>query len=152
MKEKKDIIKKKNLSMEEKEKVNIIEKELSQACEDREWEKLENVLGSLETNSGGTDNLNVWRELRKAFTKKVKSVPTGFKNIEGKTVTNSKEKKKVILKHFVHRMRKRQAVEEVKDILNTKKETFALKLEMAKNNKSPPIQMEELEKVLKSLK
>ena len=49
-------------------------------------------------------------------------------------------------------MRKRQAVEEVKDILKTKKETFALKLEMAKNNKSPPIQMEELEKVLKSLK
>ena len=152
MTEKKNIIKKKILSVEDKKKIDIIEKEISQACKDKEWEKLENTLGSLEANNGGTNNTNVWKELRKAYPKKVSSVPTGVKNIEGKIITNSKEKKKVILKHFFHRMRKRPVVEEVKTILNTKKETFRLKLDNARKNKSPPIDMKELEKVLKSLK
>ena len=121
MTEKKNILKKNNLRVDEKKKIYIIEKEISQACEDKEWEKLENTLGSLEANNGGTNKTNVWKELRKAYPKKVNSVPIGVTNIEGKIITNSKEKKKVILKHFVHRMRKRPVVEEVRNILGTKK-------------------------------
>ena len=49
-------------------------------------------------------------------------------------------------------MRKRPEKQEVKEILTLKEETFKLRLDMAKKRKSPPIHMEELEKVLKALK
>ena len=108
--------------------------------------------GSLETDHGGTNNNNVWKELKKAFPKKTRPVPIGVENVEGKLITNPKEKKDVILKHFLHRMRKRTPKEEVKDILNIKEETFKTRLELAKKKKSHPIDVQELDKALKSLK
>ena len=39
-------------------------------------------------------------------------------------------------------MRKRPEKQEVKDIISLKEETFKLRLEMAKNRKSPTINME----------
>ena len=67
MKEKKDILKKKKLNEVDKKTIDKIDEHLQEACEDREWEKLVKVLGSLETESGATNNTNVWKEFRKAF-------------------------------------------------------------------------------------
>ena len=109
--------------------------------EDREWEKLVKVLGTLETDRGDTNNTSVWREMKKAFPNKSKPVPTGVNNIENKTVTNPTEKKTVILNHFLHRMRNRPVNKEVREILEIKMETFKLRLAASKSKKSPPICM-----------
>ena len=45
--------------------------------------------------------------MREAFPKKFKALPGGVTNIEGKLITNPKEKDRSILNHFNHRMRKR---------------------------------------------
>ena len=49
-------------------------------------------MGELELG-GGTNNTNVWKQMRKAFPKKVKSLPTRVKNEQGKVITNPAEKK-----------------------------------------------------------
>ena len=73
-------------------------------------------------------------------------------NIRGKVITNPDEKKKVILKHFEDRMRKRQTVGEMKEIMQINDELFQERLKEATSTKSKPFYMVELEKVLKSLK
>ena len=66
------------------------------------------TLGQLESEGGQTNNINIWKQLRKSYPKKSKPLPTGILNIKGKIVTNPDEKKQVTLKHFKHRMRKRK--------------------------------------------
>ena len=70
----------------------------------------------------------------------------------GKVITNPKEKKIVTLDHFSHRMRKRKVKEEVKELIDLNFDLFEKRLIESKNNKSPPFEIEELKKVLKSFK
>ena len=77
MNEKRVLMKNKN---PDKERVVYLEKKICEACEEREWGKLVDVLGSLKTDHGGTNNTNVWKEMRKAFPKKTRAVPMGQTN------------------------------------------------------------------------
>ena len=90
MKEKKEIIKKRKLGEYDKEIIDEIDRKIGEECEDKEWKKLMNVLGSLETDRGDTNNTNVWRELRKAFPNKTRQTPTGVMNIENQDNNKSK--------------------------------------------------------------
>ena len=49
-------------------------------------------------------------------------------------------------------MRKRPTHQDVPDIVKIQEETFKMRIEQARKNKSPEFTMAELEKVLKSLK
>ena len=152
MQNKKNILKKKEISKEDNDKIELLDKEITLACEDKEWEKLVKVLGSLETNTGCTNNTNVWKEMAKAYPKKSKALPTGVKNVENKVITNPKEKKTVILDHFLDRTQEKPPHEDVKNVLDLENKTFELRLESSKRCKSPPIEMNELETAIKSLK
>ena len=90
--------------------------------------------------------------MRKAFPTKSKPLPTGVKNREGKLITNSKEKRKVTVEHFEHRMRKRKIKEEATEVDELDTQLFEKRIKEAMTNKSPVFEMKELEKVLKSLK
>ena len=90
--------------------------------------------------------------MRKAYPKINKPLPTGVKNIKGKIVTNHIEKKKVTIKHFQHRMRKRKVHEQVENIEKSNIILFEERLLEAKKKVSPPFSANELNKVLKELK
>ena len=152
MEEKKILLKKRGISVEEKVRVLEIDEEITQECEDKEYDKLVKTLGELESETGQTNNTNIWRQLRKSYPKKSKPIPTGIKNIKGKVITNPDEKKKITLNHFRHRMRKRPRKQEVKDILYDQEQLFEVRLKHAKENKSDDFHGGELEKVLKNLK
>ena len=152
MNEKKKLVKQKNVSSREEERIDEIDDNISKECSDLEFEKLVKVLGELETESGGTNSTNVWKEFRKAYPKKSRPVPTGVKNIQGKVITNPEEKKTITLNHFKHRMRKRPTHKEVSDIVKVQDKTFLMRIEHARKNKSEEFTMAELEKVLKNLK
>ena len=77
------------------------------------FEKLKTVIGEFENEP----NTNMWRELRKAYPKVNKTLPTGVKDIHEKVVTNPNEKNKVTLKHFEHRMRKRKIHKDVEEVV-----------------------------------
>ena len=118
MNEKREIIRNKLKSEDDMVKLDNLNKAITNQCEDKEFEKLQKVLGEIETVSGSTNVTNVWKEMKKAFPKKSKPLPSGVLNIIGKIITNPEEKKKVVLNHFEHRMRKRPVVEYVKEILD----------------------------------
>ena len=148
MNAKKLITRKRKLEQEDEENIDEIEKEITKEIADREYEKLENVMGNLDLDT----NTNIWKEMHKAYPSKSNPLPTGVKNAQGKLITNPKEKRKVTLEHFQNRMRKRDIKDDTKEVddLNTK--LFNKRLYLAKLNKSPPFEIKELEKVLKSLK
>ena len=134
------------------DKLEEIEKHITEECASKEYEKLVKVINDLETEAGGTDSTNVWKQFRKAYPKKNKPIPTGVKNLKGKVITNPEEKKTVTLKHFKHRLRKRPNHEDTEEIAIVNEDTFIKRIEAAKLNQSPPFSMTELNKVLKNLK
>ena len=152
MHEKKMIMKKTKLKVEDWKMIDKIEKEISTEVEDKEFDKIKKTLGEFETKNGKINSTNVWKELKKAYPRKTKPLPSGVKNIKGKVITNPVEKKKVTLKHFQHRMRKRPVKDEIEKVAEENKNVFQKRLEDSKNKKSTPFQMIELDNVLKSLK
>ena len=91
-------------------------------------EKLERVLGELDTTGNGTNYTNVWKELRKAYPKNTHVLLTGVKNYKGKLITNPNEKKSVLLDHFQHRMRKQGVKDEIREIEKVNNELFEKRL------------------------
>ena len=148
MNKRKVILQKRKLNPKDLKDIEVIENEISVECEDREFKKLHNVLGSLSERDG---NSNIWRQMRKSFPKKTKPLPTGVKNVDEKVITHPKEKKQVILKHFVHRMRKRPVKNDVKNIIKLNQEIFDQRIKHARSVKSSPFSMIELETTLKNL-
>ena len=72
--EKKQLLKQASLSPHEVvDKVEVIDQMISKECEDKEFEKLVNVVSEPDTEVGGTDSTNVWKQFRKAYPKKIKS-------------------------------------------------------------------------------
>ena len=117
---KKTILRKKVLTQEDDESIDKIEREITEEISDKEFEKLENVLGDLGTDT----NTSIWKEMRKAFPSKNKPLPTGVMNNHGKVITHPKEKRDVTLAHFEHRMRKRAVKEEVIELEELNKNVF----------------------------
>ena len=148
MEDKKLILKGKDMSEEKEERIDRIEALITNEIAELEFEKLRTVIGDIDNEP----NLNMWREMRKAYPKVNKPLPTGVKDINGKVVTNPIEKKKVTLKHFQHRMRTRKIHEKVEEVDKLNKLLFEERLKEAKLNVSPPFSVNELDKVLKELK
>ena len=148
MRKRKTLLRKKTLSEDDEIEIYQIEQEISDEIADREFKKLEEVVGELDDNT----HTNIWKEMKKAFPSKQKPLPTGVKNIKGKLITNPEEKKKITLEHFEHRMRKRAIKEDIIEIRKLHETLFEERLNKAKHMTSDPFDMEELNKVLKSLK
>ena len=111
MQDKNNILKKKHREKDDMDKVDEIDKMIREECQDKEMEKLQNVIGNLDLNNGGTNNTNIWKQMKKTFPRKTRPIPTGVMNKEGKVITNPIEKKNVILEHLKNRMRKRPVKE-----------------------------------------
>ena len=120
MEEKKMILKQNKLSIEDEKKVEEIEKLITHEIAEKEFNKLKEVVGDFDSEP----NNNMWRELRKAYPKEHKPLPTGVKDIKGKVITNPKEKEKVTIEHFKHRMRKRKYMVNVEELANMSEVLF----------------------------
>ena len=140
--------KKRHLSAEDYKALDELEAKISGECEEKEWEKLREVLKGLDTSERNTQ---IWKQMKRAYPNKTKPVPTGVMNIEGKVITNPKEKRKVILDHFTHRMRKRPVMDEIREISDLNEQLCQKGLKLAKNVRSQPFTIEELEATLKTL-
>ena len=139
--ERKILLKKKTPSDNDIAMLEKIENQVSIEIEDKEFKKLQSSLSNLESEKGGTNFTSIWKEVRKAYPKQVKPLPTGVMNMMGKVITNPKEKKLVTLDHFAHRMRKREVKDEVKEVISLKYELFEKRLKESKEKKSPQFEL-----------
>ena len=112
---KRTILKKQHLSAEDHKTIKRLDEEIGNECEEKEWQTLKEVLQGLDTSER---NNNIWKQMKKAYSNKVKPIPAGVENLEGKIITYPKEKEKNILDHFIHRMRKRPIKNNIKYIID----------------------------------
>ena len=82
------------MSVEDLDKIQDLDMVKTKECENKEYEKLVNILGSLETIEGSTHNTNIWKQMKKFFPNKSKPITTEVLNIEKKGYTQPKRKKK----------------------------------------------------------
>ena len=73
------IFKQKIVTEENKREIEEIEQNITKEISEKEFEKLKTVIGEFENEP----NSNMWRELRKAYPKVNKPLPTGVKDIKG---------------------------------------------------------------------
>ena len=73
-------------------------------------------------------------------------------NLDGKLITSEKEIEKLAINVFENRLKNRDMKIELSELREDKEFLFKLRLEKAKQNKTPPWTLKELEKVLKYLK
>ena len=60
-------------------KLEDIDKQISEECSNKEFEKLVNVVGDLDSVGGGTNSTSIWKQFQKAYPKKTNPIPTGIK-------------------------------------------------------------------------
>ena len=95
----------------------------------------------------------MWKLKKKLFPKKACALPSAKINYRGKIVTEPKELKKLIGEEYGRvRLRKRPTHPLNQEGKQIRKLLLKLKLMIASQRKTPPFQMKDLEKVLKSLK
>ena len=113
----------------------------------------EKILKSLQTLNGDKNKQNsVWKLKHNFFPKIKPPLPVAKKNLFGKVVTNPKALKKLYIEHFAHRMRQRPILPSLKSYQKTVEEDFYELLKISKMNKSPDWTLDDLNKVLRSLK
>ena len=95
MEEKSQILQQKVVTEENKMKIEEIEQHIRKEIYEKEFQQLKTVVGESENAL----NTNMWRELKKAYPKVNKTLPTGVTDILGKVVINPNDKNKVTLKH-----------------------------------------------------
>jgi hypothetical protein len=100
----------------------------------------------------GSGRKKLWRLLKKKFPKSSYAVPVGKKDNKGNLVTNHKELKHLYLKTYTQRLRNRPIKDELKELKNLKDELFSTRLKLAKEKKSEPWTLADLDAALKTLK
>ena len=132
-------------------RIKHIEEELGEENAKNNFEKIK----SLEALGGESDCMNtngMWNMKKKIFPKIKPQVPTGKKNQAGKIVTNQIELKELYLEEYIGRLRNRPMHPDMKEIQIMEEDLFYLRNELARETKSEPFKMEELDNVLSSLK
>ena len=100
--------------------------------------------------SGSTNMSEMWKIKKKLWPKKSSSLPTAKINHFGKLVSSGKDLKNTLRKEYKERLRARPKHPFMKKLY--KSQTIEYKLKLAKENKSLPISMKELEEVLSKTK
>ena len=106
----------------------------------------------MEDSHGNINNQGIWKTKKKFFPKTKPSLPVAKKNMKGQLITNPNELKELYLDTFKYRLRHRPTQPEYESLLELQEELFQLRLELAKNKKTQPWTMSDLEDALKQLK
>ena len=151
MEERRKLKRKEILEENEEEKLSQLEEKIAEKCEDINKKRVVENFKELE-NDGDVNHQGIWKVKRKYFPKNNPTLPAGKRNLKQQLITNPEELKELYLETFKFRLRHRPAQPEFENILNYQKELFALRLELAKEAKTEPWVMSDLENAIKTLK
>ena len=94
----------------------------------------------------------MWKQVRKIFPKVVAAVPLGLKDHNGKILTKSSAIKKLVIRKYQQRLRKRPPNPHIKELMKIKEENSLRLIEIARGVKTQNWSKEDLSKVLSKLK
>ena len=129
-----------------------VETIIANMCSKENRDKVVENFKSFGDNQERLNTNGMWNVKRKIFPKNNPIKPTGKKNARGQIITSPEGLKDLYLETYTKRLRHRPIMEDLKEIKQLKEKLFYLRLEICKRTKSNPWKMEDLDKVLKSLK
>ena len=144
--------KKDELNEKEEEEIVTLERLIAEQCEEENRKKVVDNFKDLDGNNGNLNHQGVWKAKKKYFPKIKPTLPVGKKNLMNQIITNPEELKNLYLDTFQFRLRHRPVKPGYEDLLELQEELFNLRLQLAKEVKTSPWKMVDLEGALKDLK
>ena len=130
-----------------------VEKEIVEEIKREKIEQLKNKLNSFSRlNSEKVNSAGIWKYLKKINPKISNSLPCAKYNHMNELISEPLELKKLLLKEYVERLRKRPLRPDLKNLEVPRNQIVFHTLNLAANNISKPFSSEEIWNVLKSLK
>ena len=126
------------------------EDDLSKEQALRNFNKIKSNL--LNLNNSNNTQTNIWKIKNKFFPKIEPNLPVAKRNLFGQIISNREELKSVYLENFVFRMRSRPILPHLKNYQEEIESQFECILQLTKNRKFPDWSLDDLNKVLKTLK
>ena len=146
----------KEVAEDEKDEVEAeiteVEVQVSDIVAETNRNKVIENFKSLSQLDGKMNTNNMWNLKRKVFPKNKESLPFAKKDCDGNLVSSHKQLKDLYLDTFIHRLRHRPIKEDFSYLKYLKEELCSRRLEYTKKIKTRDWTMEDLDKVLKSLK
>ena len=128
-----------------------VETKLAELCAEKNFKVICDEISNIKCDEGGINSGKLWR-LKKKLSPRCRDPPTAMLNEEGKLVTNAKEIEKLSLKVFKNRLKNRNIEDNLVEMKKEKEKMCEMRLKSAKNNKTPPWTMKDLNRVLGYLK
>ena len=127
------------------------EKLLSENFASKTAEIIREHVNEMRTLEGNFSHTGFWK-IKKKFSPRALDPPMAKKDENGLLITSPNLLKDLYLRTYKHRLRQRSMKPELMDIFYLKEELWESRMKELLDKKSPPWKMNELEKVLKSLK
>ena len=136
---------------EVKLKLDEIETELAEKCAQENIKIIEDEIRGISCQEGGINSSKLWGLKKKLFPK-ANEAPTAMVDSKGNLLTNQKAINDEAVKVFEKRLTNRKIKEGLEDIFKDREDLAKLNMNKAKDNKTKPWTMEELDNVLNYLK
>ena len=146
----KEIVEKK--SDENENWLKNIDQKIANLVQDKNWRKVWENFQEIASSETSVSTLGMWRKLKKTFPKVSAAVPTGVRDHKGRIITGTPAIKRIILRKFEQRMRRRPAIPAIKEIMQLKQQNARRIIKICRNVKTLPWTESEMKIVLKSLK
>ena len=140
------------VSERDEEEIELIEEKIAEKCQEGNRRKVMENFGEMDGVDGNLVHQGIWKTKKKLFPKTKPSLPVAKKNLKGQLITNPEELKTLYLDTLKYHLRHRPVKPGFEDLLEQQEELFKERLEKAKQKKTPPWKMKDLEDVLKTLK
>ena len=133
------------------DKIKALDEEISSTSCDSNAKKVEEQVKKLSDSDGRLSTLCMWK-IKKLVAPRGSEPPMAKLDEEGNLITSPHSLKELYLSTYEDRLKNRQIAEGLEDIKELKEELWSKGLELVEKQKTPNWTMEQLNKVLKSLK
>ena len=142
-----------------KEKINVriaeIEEKIGDNIAQEFLESLDDAIkevGGEKDDISGAGRSKIWKVLKKKYPRQLNVIPVGKRDRSGNIITNHTNLKHLYLETYLHRLRNRPIKTEFEEMKDLKILLFNLRMQKAKNCKTGPWNIFDLDKVLRKLK
>ena len=128
-----------------------VEMKLAELCAEENYKKIKDEISNIKCEEGGINSGQLWK-LKKKLNPKCRDPPTAMMDSEGNLITSPHLIENLALDVFRERLQNRPMRKDLLKMKEMKEDLCKLRLKRARDNKTPPWTMEQLETVLKYLK
>ena len=133
---------------ESKTELEKIETKLSELCAEENFKKVMEEIKDIECEEGGFNMGKLWK-LKKKLCPNKKEPPVAMTDLDGNLITSEKNLEKHVLEHYEKVLSNRPMKPELIQMQKDKEELCEKRIELAKQSKTEPWDMKDLEVVLK---